>query len=45
MSDTMAKDPRVETAITHWAGRFISNGVPLFDFQEITASLERWDDW
>jgi 2,6-dihydroxypseudooxynicotine hydrolase len=41
----MAKDSRVETAITHWAGRFISNGVPLFDFQEITQDLTHWDEW
>ena len=29
----MTKDPRVATAITHWAGRVISNGVPLFEGQ------------
>lgn len=41
----MAKDPRVESAVAHWGGRFISNGVPLADFQEVTAGLERWEDW
>src|SRR4030095_5466866 len=39
------KDPRVEAAISHWAPRFVANGVPLADFQEVTASCERWEDW
>ena len=38
-------DPRVESAISHWAPRFISNGVLLADFQEVTAGIERWEDW
>ena len=41
----MAKDSRVESAISHWAPRFVSNGVPLTDFQEVTAGIERWEDW
>ncbi|MBT3766887.1 MAG: alpha/beta fold hydrolase [Rhodospirillaceae bacterium] len=41
----MAKDPRVELAVAHWGGRFVSNGVPLADFQEVTAGLDRWEDW
>lgn len=41
----MAKDPRVESAISHWAPRFVSNGVLLADFQEVTAGLDRWEDW
>ena len=39
------KDPRVEAAIAHWAPRFVANGVPLTDFQEVTAGCERWEDW
>jgi dipeptidyl aminopeptidase/acylaminoacyl peptidase len=39
------KDPRVEAAISHWAPRFVANGVPLVDFQEVTAGCERWEDW
>ena len=39
------KDAQVEAAISHWAPRFVANGVPLTDFQEVTAGLERWDDW
>ena len=38
-------DARVQTAIHHWAARFVSNGVPLTDFQEVTAGIERWPDW
>ena len=39
------KDPKVASAISHWAPRFVSNGVLLADFEEVTGSLERWDDW
>jgi len=39
------KDPRVEAAISHWAPRFVANGVPLSDFEEVTARCERWEDW
>jgi 2,6-dihydroxypseudooxynicotine hydrolase len=41
----MSKDPRVESAISHWAPRFVSNGVLLTDFQEVTRGIERWEDW
>lgn len=39
------KDSRVTSAISHWAPRFVSNGVIFADFEEVTASLERWEDW
>jgi dipeptidyl aminopeptidase/acylaminoacyl peptidase len=39
------KDARVEAAISHWAPRFVANGVPLADFLEVTASVSRWEDW
>jgi dipeptidyl aminopeptidase/acylaminoacyl peptidase len=42
---TSARDPRVEAAISHWAPRFISNGVLLADFEEVTRSITRWEDW
>jgi 2,6-dihydroxypseudooxynicotine hydrolase len=38
-------DARVQSAIAHWAPRFVSNGVPLTDFEEVTAGVERWEDW
>src|SRR5258708_15839392 len=42
---TKFRDPRVATAIAHWAPRFVSNGVLLADFEEVTAGIERWEDW
>jgi len=41
----VTKDARVSSAIAHWAPRFVSNGVLLADFEEVTASLERWEGW
>lgn len=38
-------DALVQSAINHWAPRFVSNGVPLTDFEEVTAGIERWEDW
>lgn len=38
-------DPRVQSAIAHWAPRLVANGVPLSDFQEVTAGIVRWEDW
>jgi 2,6-dihydroxypseudooxynicotine hydrolase len=40
-----SSDPRVAAAIAHWAPRFVSNGVLLADFEEVTAGIERWEDW
>jgi dienelactone hydrolase len=45
MERKTARDPRVEAAISHWAPRFVANGVPLTDFEEVTAGCERWEDW
>ncbi len=39
------QDVRVRSAIAHWAPRFVSNGVALTDFEEVTASISFWDDW
>ena len=39
------KDARVSSAISHWAPRFVSNGVLLADFEDVTGSLESWDEW
>ena len=41
----MARDARVEAAISHWAPRFVENGVPVGDFQDVAAEVERWEDW
>ena len=40
-----ARDARVTSAISHWAPRFVSNGVLLADFEDVTGALERWEDW
>jgi len=41
----MAKDSRIASAIAHWGPRFVANGVALADFEEVTQSLQSWDDW
>lgn len=38
-------DPRVASAMEHWAPRFVSNGVAISDFEEVTRSIASWDDW
>ena len=38
-------DPRVAAAIAHWAPRFVSNGVLLADFEEVTAGIANWEEW
>lgn len=45
MNDAVTRDSRVESAISHWAPRFVINGVPLSDFQDVTAGVTRWEDW
>ena len=40
-----AKDKRVEIAIHNWAPRFVSAGVPLADFDEVTGAITHWDEW
>ncbi|ROU00346.1 alpha/beta hydrolase family protein [Histidinibacterium lentulum] len=38
-------DPRVASAAAHWSHRFVANGVPLADFQDVTGALTDWDGW
>ncbi len=38
-------DPRIASAAAHWSHRFVTNGVPLADFQDVTGALTRWEDW
>jgi dienelactone hydrolase len=35
----------VKSANAHWGPRFVANGVALTDFEEVTASIVKWDDW
>jgi 2,6-dihydroxypseudooxynicotine hydrolase len=41
----MSSDPRVKAAIAHWGARFVANGVALADFEDVTRSLNSYDDW
>jgi dienelactone hydrolase len=41
----VARDEQVQSAIDNWAPRFIANGIDYNDFQRVTTSVERWDDW
>jgi dipeptidyl aminopeptidase/acylaminoacyl peptidase len=43
--DPALQDERVKSAISHWAPRFVANGVALTDFEEVTTSIASWDDW
>lgn len=45
MDPAPARDNRVEIAIHNWAPRFVSSGVPLADFEQVTASVTQWDEW
>ena len=45
MPDARTADPRVASAIGHWAPRFVANGITLTDFQEVTASIGAWSEW
>ena len=41
----MSSDPVLKAAISHWAPRFVANGVALADFEDVTASMASYDDW
>ncbi len=38
-------DSRVAAAISHWAPRFIANGIDYSDFVTITSKISTWDSW
>ncbi|HET9104189.1 MAG TPA: alpha/beta hydrolase [Solirubrobacteraceae bacterium] len=38
-------DQRIEAAITHWAGRFIANGIDYNDFTRTTSAITTWAQW
>ena len=38
-------DARVASAVANWAPRFTTNGVSVWDYQRVTAGIERWEDW
>jgi hypothetical protein len=45
MLDADWSDAHVRSAIADWAPRFVSNGVALTDFEEVTAQVQNWDQW
>ncbi len=38
-------DSRVAAAVSHWAPRFVANGVDYNDFRSVTAEIDSWDAW
>src|SRR4051812_48480269 len=38
-------DARVQSAIDHWAPRFVQAGMDSSDFLATVAGVERWEDW
>jgi 2,6-dihydroxypseudooxynicotine hydrolase len=42
---TTMTDSRVAAAVSHWAPRFIANGIDYNDFVRVTAAIEKWDSW
>ena len=41
----MPQDPLVQSALSHWAARFVANGVVLTDFEEVVGAVASWGDW
>ncbi len=41
----MSQDQRIVSAISHWGPRFVSNGVILTDFHDVTSSIVHWEEW
>lgn len=39
------QDERVRIAISHWAPRFVANGVDLSDFNATLARIQTWSQW
>lgn len=38
-------DARIAAAAAHWTHRFVANGVPLADVQDVTGTIRHWDEW
>ena len=38
-------EDRVQIAIDNWAPRFIANGIDSNDLQQLTRTVQRWEDW
>jgi 2,6-dihydroxypseudooxynicotine hydrolase len=42
---TSMTDSRVSAAVSHWAPRFVANGIDYNDFVRVTAAIQTWDAW
>jgi dipeptidyl aminopeptidase/acylaminoacyl peptidase len=38
-------DALLASAMSHWAPRFLANGVTFTDFVEVTGALKSWNEW
>ena len=38
-------DTRVSAAVSHWAPRFVANGIDYNDFVRVTSAIESWGSW
>ncbi len=38
-------DSRVSAAVSHWAPRFVANGIDYNDFVRVTSAIGSWDAW
>ena len=43
--DSPVPDSRVSAAVSHWAPRFIANGIDYNDFVRVTSAIQSWDAW
>lgn len=43
--DSPSPDARVAAAVSHWAPRFVANGVDYNDFVRVTSEIQGWDAW
>jgi len=38
-------DSRVSAAVSHWAPRFVANGIDYNDFVRVTSAIDSWSSW
>jgi dienelactone hydrolase len=38
-------DSRVSAAVSHWAPRFVANGIDHNDFVRVTSAIDSWGSW
>lgn len=44
-ASTRQSDPKLVSALSHWAPRLVANGIPLADFEDVTRGIGSWDQW